>query len=66
MPLFGEEESLQMKESLRHMIENMELYIEMARLNATLKREHYLKLVEEGFSENQALILTKKFRMGQI
>ncbi len=49
----------ELEKSARMLRENMDLHTEIARLLAQTTRAKYLALVEEGFSESQALILCK-------
>ena len=48
-----------MKALVFKFIENMPALIEHAKLDAKLKREQYLALVKEGFTEAQAIELLR-------
>jgi len=39
------------------------IYIELASINASVRREHYLAYIEHGFTEQQALVLCQKMEL---
>lgn len=45
--------------AIEHMKRSMPTMIEYHKLDAKVRREHFLALVAEGFNEQQALELTK-------
>ena len=49
----------ELEKSARMLRDNMDLHVELARLLAQMTRAKYLALVEQGFSEDQALSLCK-------
>ena len=53
----------QFKEAVASMEANVEVYIRANFVKAKLCRAYYLRLVQEGFSEKEALELCKHFNM---